>query len=73
MSWPFGWESVALSVCTVTALVAGCSMQSQAAPAQTPSAAPYQRLSGIPMDRALAYTKVQYRPVPYVLEFATSR
>lgn len=41
------------------ALLAGCSTASSGAPSQTPTATPYQRLSGIPMDRAAAYTKVQ--------------
>jgi hypothetical protein len=41
------------------ALLAGCSTASPNAPVQTPAATPYQRLSGIPMDRAVAYTKVQ--------------
>lgn len=41
------------------ALLAGCSTGSTAVPAQTPSATPYQRLSGIPLNRAVAYSTVR--------------
>jgi hypothetical protein len=41
------------------ALLAGCSTAPSNTPVQTRAATPYQRLSGIPMERAVAYTKIQ--------------